>query len=258
VIRLAVGALVLGACGSGGRSMEAGPEPRPRGSSPPTSTAGVADLERCAEYRGQLAGWGHGALPGEPGEARIRAVAGDRGAPDPRPVPIEDEALAAAAPHLDEGSAVVAAGLTGPRAYVRLRGDVPAPATLDALRGAAAAGVEVRALVARSTARRVADFVAVFPHTPAHLSGQLGVIDGFSAAARPLVAMAGGCGTVLRAMEPVSRGIDARALGPAMADALGACGCRLADLDGFVTLFAWIVVPRPEMGWVPIQEVVEW
>lgn len=81
------------------------------------------------------------------------------------------------------------------------------------------------------------------------------MIDGFSAAAQPLVAMAGRCGTVLRALEPVARGIDARTLGPAMADALGACGCDLADLDGFVTLFAWLVLPRSELGWVPIADV---
>lgn len=154
--------------------------------------------------------------------ARRAPKAAPTSARAPRLTPIEDEAVARSAKYLGVDDAT-GAGLSGQRAYIRLRSDVH-DAAVDALVRTAPVGVEVRALVAKPRARRVGEF-------------------------------SGECHAALRALEPAPRGFDARTLGPAMADALGDCGCRARDLDGFVSLFAWLVVPRPELGWIPIADL---
>lgn len=202
-----------------------------------------------------LSSWGEGPLPGGDGEARIAAEEWDLDGGDVRPVPADDEALAAAAPYVgtDDGAAI-ASSLSGPRAYVRLRRDLPTRRALAELQSSVPEGVEVRALLAKPKDRRVAAFVALFPHTPPHLQERLWSLESFATAAEPLIEMAGTCGKALLAFEPVKQGIDIRELAPSMSDAIGACGCDLADLDGFVSLFAWLTLPLPEVGWLPLDE----
>jgi hypothetical protein len=208
------------------------------------------DQAVCRQYQAVLTACGAGLPPGFPDEAIVVA----QGVPvraRSRPIPRADQDRARAPVDVsDSEAALPAAGAV----YVAATASVPALALRDLQRRAP--GRELRLLVGRTGEEIVALHAAMFPRTPPALRARLPQITGVTVAAPELIAMSGSCRAVRDAFIPLGHGAPINTLGPGTAEALATCQCRLADLDGYVGLLAWLLLPFPRTGYLAVEPAV--
>jgi hypothetical protein len=143
---------------------------------------------------------------------------------------------------------VRAALAASPRWLVLAEPSLPASrvTALLPLAGQAELGLAVR----RSGRSRVPEFVAYLPQTPAWVRDLLLVKPepGFDPSLIIPAIGRGTCPAVPKSFELLDDGAGLDLFGPALADALATCDCRVADRDGFVAYMLAATVPWPNVG----------
>jgi hypothetical protein len=132
---------------------------------------------------------------------------------------------------------------------VRPGGSIPLAQQL----GKATLGAELRLLVRKPPSSTIKYHLAVYPRTPAKIAAMIrakGPYSGVDEFIAPMLAAARGCIAVPKALELLRQGGGIDVLGPALATALDACQCEMADADGFVSLVTYVTVPYPLAAWV--------
>jgi hypothetical protein len=221
----------------------------------PADAAGLAGAELaavCTQYQAALrALGGPDHPPGFPDEAILGPWRVD-GAP----VRAGSAAIPRAHQTLVDDPVTLGAGAAprAPRSPVYVAASAAQPAAdLRALRARLPRGAELRVLVRKPGAEVVAQHAAMFPRTPPALQARLPELDTIDAAAPDLVRLALPCRPVLAAFRTVAEGATLDTLGPATATALAACDCKLADLDGYVGLLTYLLLPLPHFGYVVVD-----
>lgn len=217
-------------------------------------TPALDDAERaarCTAYQAVFMAAGEWPPPG----FRDQASARNEGYPvlaGSRPIPKADqERLYAAIQIRDSQPPSRAPAAKGPT-YIAASADAPA-AALEAVVAAAPRKAELRVLVAKTPEEVIAHHATVFPHTPPRVTTRLATDPTLDTAAWDLIALAGGCAAVLEVYRPVEQGATIEVVGPGTARALERCRCRLADLDGYASLFGYILLPFPKVGYVVLD-----
>ena len=113
---------------------------------------------------------------------------------------------------------------------------------------------ELRLLVGKPHAEQVADHLALVPRTPQALREKLPrfrSIDDVEVALE-LRRLMKPCAALHAPFRRALEGASVDEMGPGTAAALRACECKVDDLDGYVSLFLWIFLPYPRVGYVPV------
>lgn len=171
-------------------------------------------------------------------------------APTAQLIPAEDEVLVRRAVELWTGSPPRQPAGDARRVYVAAGPDQPV-AALAAWKATLPEGVEARLIVKLDTSEMMRRFRAAHPDLPPDLEERLHRLSRPEQLMIPLVDAVGHCDQARAGLALLKNG-DADAAGKATAAGLAACECRLADLDAFVYLAAWLL--EPGVGWFPLTD----
>lgn len=217
----------------------------------PPDGAATALAARCDQYQKLLSStpYPYG-VPGFPDET-ISGGWDHPAHPRSRPIPRDDDVYGAVGlPRFDDP---LPPGLARKKfVYV----DTTGSGTVADLRSLAELlrGVELRIIVAKSGDERVAQHVAMFPFTPPALRATLANMHSLDDSAGELVRMGGLlCPDLFGVFRALTDGRTIDALGPLTAEALRKCNCRVADLDGYVSLLGWTWLAAPHIGYLPLD-----
>jgi hypothetical protein len=242
-------------------------EPAPVVASPPVAPASPASAPpaavssaQCLEYQALLVRLGKEGGASLAGRTDHEVFLGMRYDKLPivggaRPVVGADEDATDAAIALGEPSTYPreASPLRGAPKLVYLAAERSVPvAEVKKVLAGPAKGKELRLLVLRSEDELMAELVQSFPRTPSSLRARLGRPLGLEKHVADLAQLSRPC-RLGDAFLSIQRGGGMDVLFPAVAQALEACHCDLADLDGFVSLLAFAGMPWADGGYLVVD-----
>jgi hypothetical protein len=130
---------------------------------------------------------------------------------------------------------------------------------LRQLRATLSGRPEVRLVVWKPPAHKAATHLLDFPHTPRWLADELSARTRYFGMEEDLpraVELGKPCYAALRAFRLMGAGGGIDVVGPALADGLAACSCQMNDLDGFVSLTAYAMLPTRDCGYLPLDDKI--